>query len=487
VCEDEAVTADQPSPTSGTVMFLFTDVEGSTRLWAEDIDAMASSLRVHDEVVRSVIERHRGYVFATAGDSFCAAFGRASDAVAAATSAQAELADAGWPGPRLTVRIGLHLGEAEERGGDYFGPGVNTAARVEAAGHGGQVLLSGTVRDAAGVAATDLGSHRLRDVPEKLQLFQLGDREFPPLRVVSDDLVRLPVPSTPLVGREDEIRTIRELLLTYRLVTLAGVGGAGKTRLAIEVAERELPNLEHGAYFADLATVSDREEVAEAVAAAMGLRLDNDDPAERVCRFLAPRRALLVLDNCEHVIDTVADLVEAVLAVPGPGRIVATSRELLDIAGERVFQVPSLQSDDGSSAAVRLFVDRAEAAGAAGLTDETTRRVIAQLCAELDGMPLAIELAAARAAVMSPAQLLERIDDRFTLLSGGRVAAGNAAERWKRPLTGATTFSTTTRSTPFASAVCSPVISTFRRPRRWPRSRSPQCWISSTRCRPSHC
>lgn len=405
---------------SGTVTFLFTDVQGSTQLWATDPTAMGASLRVHDEVLRRAIEGHGGYVFTTAGDSFCAAFGRASEAVDAARFAQEELRSSEWPGPVLSVRMGLHLGESEERNGDYYGPVVNTAARVEAAGHGGQVVLTEAVRSAAAVEAVDLGEHQLRDVPGKLRLFQLGAEEFPRLRVIDEDVVRLPRPATRLIGREDEIRRVRSLLLDHRMVTLTGVGGSGKTRLAVEIGDRLLPTIRDGVYFADLLKVADPDDVAGAAGAALGLQLEDDDPTERVCRFLAPRHGLLILDNCEHVIDSAADLAEAVLAAPGPGRIIATSREPLGIDGEHVFHVPSLDATGVESPAVRLFIDRAEATGATIERDEETLASITELCEQLDGMPLAIELAAARATIMSPRQLLDRIGDRFALLSGGR-------------------------------------------------------------------
>jgi class 3 adenylate cyclase len=201
------------------VSFLFTDVEGSTRLWASDSEAMSASLLVHDGILRGAIESHGGYVFTTAGDSFAAAFARSSDAVAAAIAAQRELTAAAWPGPALRVRMGIHIGEAEERGGDYFGPVVNTAARVEAAGHGGQVLVTDAVRTTAAAAdAADLGVHQLRDVDEPIHLYQLGDGEFPRLRVVDAALTNLPARPTRLIGRDDEVSKVRHLLTTNRLV-----------------------------------------------------------------------------------------------------------------------------------------------------------------------------------------------------------------------------------------------------------------------------
>jgi predicted ATPase/class 3 adenylate cyclase len=411
---------------SGTVTFLFTDVEGSTRLWAADAAAMSASLLVHDEVLRSAIESRAGYVFTTAGDSFAAAFGRASDAVAAAEAAQLELAGASWPGPVLKVRMGLHLGEAEERGGDYFGPVVNTTARVEAAGHGGQTLLTEAVRSAARVeGVTDLGVHTLRDVAEQLQLFQLGDGVFPDLRVVGNKpATNLPVRPTRLIGREIELAEVCRLLAAGRLVTLAAVGGSGKTRLAVAVGFEELSRWPDGVWFVDLTAVSNDEDVPAAAAVAAGLQLTGGDPAAQLVAHLANKRTLLILDNCEHVIDAAAGLCEALLAGGGEAVVLVTSREALDIDGERVVQLGSLSGpvaeSSSASPAVELFMERATAIDPTFAPDADAFSTISEVCVRLDGMPLAIELAAARVTVMTPAQLLQGLDDRFRLLSGGR-------------------------------------------------------------------
>ena len=337
---------------SGTVTFLFTDVEGSTRLWAADAAAMSSSLLVHDSILREAIEAEGGYVFTTAGDSFAAAFSKASDAVNAAERIQACLADAAWPGPALRVRIGVHLGEAEERGGDYFGPVVNTTARVEAAGHGGQTLITDTVRVAARVEATDLGVHRLRDVDEPVRLFQLGDGVFPSLRAL-DNAPETNLPARPnrLIGRAAEVAEARRLLTSHRLVTLSAVGGSGKTRLAIAVGEEELHHRSAGVWFVDLTSVMNPDEVAAAVAGATGLRLTSGDATAQVVAFFADKAALVILDNCEHVIDGCAEFVEAMLASPGTTAMLATSREALDVDGERVIGLGSLVTldDDGTS------------------------------------------------------------------------------------------------------------------------------------------
>ncbi len=406
---------------SGTVTFLFTDVEGSTRLWAADKAAMSASLLVHDAILRGAIEGSGGYVFATAGDSFAAAFGRASDAVRAAMESQRALADAVWPGPVLRVRMGLHLGEAEERGGDYFGPVVNTAARVEAAGHGGQVLITEAVRTAAAVAeVTDLGVRTLRDVAEPLRLFQLGTGTFAALRVVDPSMSNLPVRPTRMIGRDAELGRIRGLLGESRLVTVTAVGGSGKTRLAIAVGEAELPHHRSGVWFVDLTAVSNGADVPSAIANGLGLNLTSGDQTDQILAFLADKEALVILDNCEHVIEESAAFVEVFLATNGPAKILATSREAFDIDGERTIVLGSLATDTTDSPGVRLFVDRATAVHLEFALTDANAATVSAICARLDGMPPAIELAAARITVMNPDELLAGLDHRFQLLSGGR-------------------------------------------------------------------
>lgn len=416
---------------TGVVTFVFTDVVGSTSLWADDPGGMAASLELHDAILRETFESAGGYVFTTAGDSFSVAFQDPAAAVRAAVEVQNQLQETEWPGPELAVRIGAHVSTAVERDGDYFGPAVNTAARIEAAGHGGQILLSGAIAPLVDVETVDLGAQRLRGVGESVQIHQVGDRAFPPLRVVSETVVKLPVPTTTLLGRDQELLQVRKRLHERRLVTLTGVGGTGKTRLAIDVADREIPRFPDGVWFADLAAVEDPDDVDEQVARSIGLSVgDDQDAADRIIHHIDDRRALLVLDNCEHVIDAAADLVEAVLARRGESRVLATSREALDVDGEAVFQVPSLSVDSdlgGAGPAVRLFIDRALDAGVDLDSDDATQRAIRGLCQQLDGMPLAIELAAARTPSLPPVQLLERLSDRFALL--GRRRRGRGRQR----------------------------------------------------------
>jgi predicted ATPase/class 3 adenylate cyclase len=407
-------------PPRETVTFLFTDIEGSTRLWANEEASMAAAVTRHDDLVRKSIENRGGYVFSVAGDSFGAAFARASDAVAAAIDAQAALAAEQWP-PRAPIkaRMGLHTGESHERDGSYFGPAVNLAARVMDAGHGGQILATATAVDVSQTKARDLGEHHLRDIDTPVRLVQVGDGVFPPLRVVDPDRIALPPTTTPLVGRDAEVAHVRRLLVDQRLVTLTGVGGCGKTRLALEVAAQEVPARDAGTYFIDLSPVSSPEDLPAAIATGLRLLLGGrgSDFVELLASYLADKNALVVLDNCEHLVDNVAGIVEAVLARGGPVRLVATSRELLGVEGESVVAVRAL--DDASS--IELLRDRAASIGSSFSLDHAQERDAAiELCRRLDGMPLAIELAAARLGVMSVVELLGRLDDRFRLLTGNR-------------------------------------------------------------------
>jgi len=421
---------------TGTVTFLFTDVEGSTSAWEAQPEAMAPAIARHDAIVRAAIEGAGGYVFSTAGDAFAAAFPTPTDAVRAALEVQRLLAAEPWPAPLvLRVRMGLHAGEAVERDGDYFGPTVNRAARIMEAAHGGQVLASGAVvariaSDAADVR--DLGEHRLRDLDGVERLLQLGAEglpdTFPPLRTLDRYPSTLPAQRSTFVGREDERRRIRQALDASRLVTLTGVGGTGKTRLAIEVAHDLSDAAPGGVFFVDLARLTDGAFVWEALAA--GLDFAPDAGAEvppQVTARLGTRRALVVLDNCEHLLDDAADAVDAVLgACPGV-RVLATSREGLALDGERVVPIAPLSTDatdERAAPAVRLFLERAADAHGASY-DAADLAVIHQICLRLDGLPLAIELAAARTAVLSPADLLARLENRFRLLTGGRRGKRN--------------------------------------------------------------
>ncbi len=426
---------------TGTVTFLFSDVVGSTRAWAADPPRMSVALRKHDTVCRGAIEDHGGHVFSVAGDSFGAAFQRAGSAVACAQQVQAELAGTDWgDGPTILVRVGLHLGEAEERDGNYFGPVVNEAARVMAVAHGGQILLTRAVREAAGVSAVDLGTHTLRDVDAPVDLWQLGRDGFPPLAGRTAASVSLPSPRTSLVGRDGAVDEVRALLGRHRPVTLTGAGGCGKTRIAIEVAHREVAGAPDDVWFVDLVTVTDDAGVVGELAATLGISAESGaDPLDAVADVLAGRDALLVIDNCEHVVDAAAETVDRLLERCPRLRILTTSRESLDCDGEFAWRVPPLGTATGAPA-TQLFVERALAAGAELPRGPEADALVAEIVDALDGLPLAIELAAARTRSLDLAELLRRLDDRFRLLGTTgrrrrpRQATLEAAVQWSYDL-----------------------------------------------------
>ena len=407
-------------PPSGVVTFLFTDVEGSTRRWEADADAMRKALVAHDQVLRAAIEEHDGFLFSHTGDGVVAAFSSPRSAVDAAIAAQLALA--------LPVRMGIATGEAEVRDGDYFGTVLNRAARVMAAGHGGQILVAdSTAGLLSGVDLLDLGPRRLRDVPIPLGVFQvlaegLGT-EFPPLRALEKTPGNLRPATTSLIGRDRDIAEIKTAVRSHRLVTLTGVGGVGKTRLALEIAAQLADEFPDGVWFLELAAVTDPASIPDAVATALGItQQPGKSMADSVAAALEGRLRLLVLDNCEHVRDAAADLIEAILAQSETVRLVATSREVLGIGVEQVRLVRSLDSATGTdAAAVRLFVERAQGITSEfSMTDEDEAAAVTEVCQRLDGIPLAIELAASRMSSMTAGEMRDRLDDRFRLLVGSR-------------------------------------------------------------------
>jgi predicted ATPase/class 3 adenylate cyclase len=413
-------------PPSGTVTFLFTDLEASTRLWEEHPKAMEVALARHDEILRSSIEAHDGHVFATGGDGLAAAFARSADALAAAREAQERLAAEPWPdGVPLRVRMGLHTGEAVEREGDYFGPAVNRAARLMAAGHGGQVLCSQST--AALVEnegdLVDLGEHRFRDVARPIHAFQLGAGAFPPLRTLEEVPGNLRAPPTSFVGRSSALAEVTALVRAHRLVTLTGVGGVGKTRLALEAASVMADGFPEGVWVIELGPVGDPAAVPDAMATTLGIvQQPGMSVADSVAAALAGRRRLLVVDNCEHVLDAAAELIEAILARSPTPKVLATSREGLGAADEQLWPVPSLDARGGiGSEAAALFVERARTVSPAfGASTPDDQSAVVEICQRLDGIPLAIELAASRMVSMTPAEVRDRLGDRFRLLAGSR-------------------------------------------------------------------
>jgi predicted ATPase/class 3 adenylate cyclase len=420
VWHSACVSAGTTGPPSGVVTFLFTDVEGSTRRWEADAQAMRAALVVHDKVLRTAIEAYDGFLFSHAGDGFVAAFASPMSAVNAAIDAQREL--------QLPVRMGLATGEAELRDGDYFGTVLNRAARVMAAGHGGQILLAeSTASLLSGLDLIDLGPRRLRDLPTPVQVFQVQAeglrRDFPSLRALDAGPGNLRPQTTSFIGRESEVAELRTVVKAHRLVTLTGVGGVGKTRLALEVAARLADEFPDGVWFFELASVTDPVAVPDAVAAVLGITQQSGKTvAESVASALEGRSRLLVFDNCEHVVDSVADLVEAILAASATVTILATSREGLGVSQEQLWRVPSLDVNSGiESAAVSLFVDRAlSVVSDFSLAQPGEADAVVDICRRLDGIPLAIELAASRMASMTASEVRDRLDQRFQLLVGSR-------------------------------------------------------------------
>jgi predicted ATPase len=402
------------------VTFLFTDVEGSTRRWEADADGMRAALAAHDEVLRNAIEEHGGWLFKHTGDGVCAAFASPKSAVDAAVAAQRVL--------ELPVRMGIATGEAELRDGDYFGAVLNRAARVMAAGHGGQILLAeSTAGLLSGVDLLDLGPRRLRDLPTAVELFQVraaGLRtDFPPLRALDASPGNLRPAPTSFIGRESEAGQVQAAVKAHRLVTLTGVGGVGKTRLATEVAARLVDEFPDGVWFFDLAAVADPAAVPDAVAAVLGIiQQPGKSVSESVAAALEGRVRLLVFDNCEHLLDAAAGLVEAILAHSATVTILATSREGLRVADEQLWPVPSLDVGAGiDSAAVSLFIERAQAVSPGfSVANADEAAAVVEICRRLDGIPLAIELAASRMASMTVSEVRDRVDHRLRLLVGSR-------------------------------------------------------------------
>jgi predicted ATPase/class 3 adenylate cyclase len=425
-----------PSPPSGVVTFLFTDVEGSTALWDRHPEEMTAALADHDRRIREAIEAHDGYVFTTAGDSFSVAFANVRDALGAALALQRSLGELTGE-IELRVRAGIHSGETTERDGDYFGTAVNRCARIMSAGHGGQILISGSCSALLdddlpdGVEFLDLGVHRLRDLVEPERILQVChpdlDRGFPKLRTLEGPGDQLPTQLTSFIGRDHEIDEIVALLGDRRLVTLTGPGGAGKTRLSLEVAERVVLDHPDGIRLVELAALVDLDVFVDAVAQRFGATEVADVPLTRtIAETINDRRMLLILDNCEHLVESVARLTSDLLLACPNLHVIATSRERLAITGEVVYRVPSLSVPpagvdvDQSLGydAVRLFVERAQLADPGFELVERTVDDVSSICRRLDGIPLALELAAARVRSMSPQQIASRLDERFRLLTG---------------------------------------------------------------------
>ncbi|HJV04499.1 MAG TPA: tetratricopeptide repeat protein [Actinomycetota bacterium] len=425
---------------TGTVTFLFTDIEGSTLLLRELGDRYAEVLEDHAEIVRGALEPEGGVEIGTEGDSFFAAFASPAAAVRAVIEAQRALAAHDWPeGAEVRVRMGIHTGEATRVGDRYVGLDVHRAARIGDAGHGGQVLLSEATANLIehrlpdGVELVDLGEHRLKDLPHPERLYQLSidglPSRFPVLRSLDARPNNLPAQVTTFIGREQEIREVEAALAETRLLTLTGPGGTGKTRLALEVAHRQLPAFPDGVWFVDLSAVSDPSVVPTEIAIALQA---TRDPGTSVfdCleEHLRGRTLLLVLDNFEQVLDA-SLAVEHLLSHAQGLKVMVTSRSVLSVYGEREYQVPPLRLPEPSSAqivetlrkseSVSLFVERAQAVRSDFRLTEENALAVAEICARLDGLPLAIELAAVRIKLLTPQAMLPMLDERLKLLTGG--------------------------------------------------------------------
>jgi predicted ATPase len=435
--------SDPPSlpVSSGIFAFLFSDIEGSTQRWERDPDAMAAALRRHDQIVRAAMERHRGHVFKTMGDAFCVAFPTPLDAVGAALEAQRGLATEDFATvDGVRVRMGIHVGAAEIRGDDYFGQPLNRVARLMATSHGGQIVVSGAVaaqlRDQlpGEVSLHDLGEHRLKDLVEPEHAWQVMapglPAHFPPLKSAGHYQHNLPDYLATFVGREKESRELGQMIGRNRLVTMLGAGGLGKTRLSVRVGLEQLGSFPDGVWFVELAPLGDPQLVAETVAGTVSVTVPRERSAtDALVAALRARKLLLILDNCEHLVGAAAALAHTLIGACPTVSILASSREALGVPGEKLFRVPPLawpHKPAGMSAAealhypaVRLFAERAAASlGRFELADDQVPAVVG-ICKRLDGIALAIELAAPRLKMLKPEALLARLDDRFRLLTGG--------------------------------------------------------------------
>jgi predicted ATPase/class 3 adenylate cyclase len=425
-----------------TLTIVLTDVEGSTHLWEAHHEAMARALAAHDRLVSQVVASHGGRLVKAKGegDSSFSVFTSPAQAVAAALELQRALAAEPWPLPApLAVRIAVHAGEVQEREADFYGPVVNRCARLRAIGHGGQVLLSAPVAELMredlpkGAYLRELGLHRLKDLAAPERVFQLCHPElrveFPPLNSLEARPNNLSVQLTSFIGRDTELAGLRQQLMAHRLVTLTGIGGCGKTRLAVQAAADAVDAYPDGVWLVELAPLSEPSLVEQQLATVLGIReaaaTAGRTLTDRLVDHLASRRTLVLLDNCEHLVAACAGLAARLVGACRELTVLATSREPLGVAGEVTFGVPPLAVDSldpaevGSIEAVRLFVDRARLADPNFVLTAENAPAVASICRRLDGIPLAIELAAARIRSLSPQQLDARLGDRFRLLAGG--------------------------------------------------------------------
>ena len=430
--DNPSINSGQRLP-SGTVTFFFTDIEGSTKLWEEHPEEMKSALAAHDEILRNAIETNRGLVIKTTGDGVHAVFTTAMDAVNASLDAQYEVQTSEFfknSEVSMRVRMGLHTGEAELRDGDYYGGTLNRAARIMEIAYGGQILLSSVtaalVREhlPENASLLDLGEHRLKNLSRNENIFQLNvpnlPNDFPPLQSLNTIPNNLPTQLASFIGRNKETAEIKSMLDSSHLVTLTGSGGTGKTRLSIEVGRRELASFPNGVWLLELAPLTDPKQIIPALAQVFGLQENPYISLETMLNdYLRDKKLLILLDNCEHLIEACARLADDLLHHCTGLKILASSREALGITGEMAYSTPSLADTEST----QLFVERARATNSNFRLTEDNASSVAQICSRLDGIPLAIELAAARTKLLSPEQIAARLDDRFRLLVGGSRTA----------------------------------------------------------------
>ena len=437
-----AVKGQRVQGSTGVTTLLFTDIEGSARLWEQHGEEMSRALAAHDAASRAAVERNHGIVVKMTGDGMYAAFSDPVDALNATALLQQTLENLATATIPLRVRAGLHLGMVERRDDDLFGSAVNRAARIMKAAHGGQVLVSQAVADGVNdrlpsmVTLRDLGAVRLRDLATSERVYQLVHpqlrQDFPALRSLEATPNNLPQQMTSFIGRERELIEAKALLAKTRLLTLLGMGGLGKTRLSLQIGADALEQYPDGVWFVDLAPIKDASLVTNIAAQVLGVREEAGKPlVQTLCAQIKERQLLLIVDNCEHLVSACASLADVLLQAAPKLRILATSREALHIRGEQTYPVLPLRVPDATagvesllrSDAVQLFVERTRLQKPAFSVSDEEAPAVAELCARLDGIPLALELAAARMRSMSVAQINERLHDRFKLLTGGsRVA-----------------------------------------------------------------
>jgi predicted ATPase/class 3 adenylate cyclase len=434
---------------TGTVTFLFTDIEGSTKMAREHPDSILALLARHNEILKQSIQAHHGYIFQVVGDSFAAAFHNASDALNAALEAQRLLHNESWLPAPVKVRMGIHTGSAQlnDASAPIVYSGYATIAstqRIMSAGHGGQILLSGATRELVrdmlpeNTELLDMGEKRLKDLLRPEHLYQLNisglASTFPPLKTLDSFPNNLPTQLTTFIGRENEIAEVKQELESHRLVTLTGSGGTGKTRLSLQVAADLLEKYDHGIWFVELAPLTDPDLIPQTILSTIGIQdQQGKTPLEVLKEYFHEKQSLVLLDNCEHLVSASAQVVNTLLNAAPKLKVLASSREALGVKGEASYPVPSLSLPDikhlpvieqlSQYEAVRLFIDRALLVAPHFVVDKDNAPFIAQTCHRLDGIPLAIELAAARVKMLSVDQISKRLDDRFHLLTGGARTA----------------------------------------------------------------